>query len=148
MQDAELSCDMSLESGLAAFTAKHFSRAMQHLSPLADRGDAEAQYRCAIMFQGGLGVARNCEAAHRWMQAAAEQGHALAQHGLGFMYLEGECAERRPELAVAWFEKAAAQGLAGSLTTLAMMYEEGRGVPRDAARAHELVQRALRGDAA
>ncbi len=83
--------DMNISSGIAAFEAKHFSRALQPLSSLAEEGNADAQYRMAIMYQYGLGVVRNEAMAEKWMRAAADQGHALAQHGMGFMYLEGDC---------------------------------------------------------
>ena len=46
--------DMELSSGIAAFTAKEFGRAMQLLSPLAEAGEPEAQFRVAIMHQNGL----------------------------------------------------------------------------------------------
>ncbi len=123
--------DMELSSGIAAFEAKHFSRATGLLSPLADAGNPEAQYRMAIMAQNGLGMHDNPLLAYKYMKAAAEAGLGLAQHGLGFMYLEGECADKDPQKAVQWFRRAAEQGLAGSQTTLAMMYEEGRGVEKD-----------------
>jgi len=84
--------DMTIESGISAFEAKHFTKAHQLLSPLAQEGNSDAQYRVAIMQQNGLGVVKNCTSAFKYMQASAEQGHALAQHGLGFMYLQGECA--------------------------------------------------------
>ena len=115
--------EVDFASGMAAFEAKHFSRAAQLLSPFAEAGNAEAQHRLAIMYQNGLGVAQHDALAVRWMQAAADSGYAIAQHGLGFMYLEGECVEKDPARAVEWFQKAADQGLVGSLTTLAMMYE-------------------------
>ncbi|ACL73255.1 conserved hypothetical protein [Thioalkalivibrio sulfidiphilus HL-EbGr7] len=133
---------MDLHSGISAFEAKHFSRAMQLLSPLAEAGNAEAQYRVAIMCQNGLAGAPNPDAAARWMRVAAEQGHPMAQHGLGFMYLEGECLEKDPRQAAVWFEKAANQGLAGSQTTLAMMYQEGNGVERDPEAARRWYQKA------
>ena len=50
--------DVDLASVLQAFEAKHFTRAMQLLSPLAEEGNLEAQHRCAIMYQNGLG--NNC----------------------------------------------------------------------------------------
>ena len=134
--------DMGLESGMAAFEAKHFSRAMQLLSPLAEQGNAEAQYRVAIMLEAGLGMVRNKLQAYRWMRAAAEQGHGLAQHGLGFMYLEGTCTTENPVMAAQWFERAAAQGLAGALVNLGMLYREGRGVPKDEEKACELLRQA------
>jgi len=123
--------DMELGSGIAAFEAKHFARATGLLSPLADGGHPEAQYRMAIMAQNGLGMHENHPLAFKYMKAAAEAGLGIAQHGLGFMYLEGECTVKDPAKAVYWLTKAAEQGLAGSQTTLAMLYEEGRGVEKD-----------------
>jgi hypothetical protein len=127
--------DMELASGIAAFEAKEFARAMQLLQPLAERGDPQAQYRVAIMAQVGLGMVKNCAIAVQWMRAAAEQGYALAQHGLGFMYFQGECTKADPAEAARWFRMAADQGLAGSQATLASMYEKGVGVAQDAAEA-------------
>jgi len=134
--------DVEFASGMAAFEARHFSRAAQLLSPFADQGNPEAQHRLAIMYQNGLGVAKHDGLALRWMKAAAESGYAVAQHGLGFMYLEGECVEKNPALAVEWFQRAADQGLVGSMTTLAMMYEEGKGVEQDIEKANELYRAA------
>ena len=131
-----------LDSGIAAFEAKHFNTAMPLLRPLAEEGNAEAQFRVAIMYQNGLGIVANEQKAFEFMKAAAEAGHALAQHGLGFMYLEGECVEKDEAQAAAWFERAGEQGLTGSLATLAQMYMEGRGVPQDEAKARELYQQA------
>ena len=108
--------DMTMASGIAAFEAKHFARAARLLSPLAEQGDVEAQYRMAIMMQNGLGMTANPDLAYRYMRRAAEAGHGLAQHGLGFMYLEGECAEKDAAKAAEWFRKAAEQGLQGSMT--------------------------------
>ena len=122
---------MDFNSGMAAFQAKHFSRAMQLLSPFAERGDADAQHRLAVMYQNGLGVVRNPALALAWMRKAAEQGLAIAQHGLGFMYLQGEGADPDPSQAAHWFRLAAEQGLAGSQSMLASMYAEGNGVEAD-----------------
>ena len=53
--------DLDYTSGVAAFTAKHFARAMQLLKPLAESGHADAQHRVAIMYQNGLGVVANVD---------------------------------------------------------------------------------------
>ena len=129
---SELS-DPNHTSGVAAFEAKNFSQAMRFLSPLAEKGDAEAQHRCAIMYQNGLGVAQNDAEAVKWMRAAAEQGHALAQHGMGFMYMEGECVEKDPSEAVKWFRLAAERakgtresGIAGIKKTHGLRWLSGQ----------------------
>ena len=128
---AEGSDIVDFNSAMSAFESKHFSTAVQLLSPFAEKGNADAQHRCAIMFQNGLGVAPNESKALEYMTAAAEQGHAVAQHGLGFMYMEGECVEQNAQEAMKWFKKAAEQDMVGSMTTIAMMYEEGKGVEKD-----------------
>ncbi|WP_419583622.1 tetratricopeptide repeat protein, partial [Thiolapillus sp.] len=103
--------EMALNSGIAAFEAKHFVRAAELLEPLAEAGNAEAQYRVAIMAQNGLGMVENQLQAYKNMKAAAEAGLPFAQHGLGFMYLEGECVDKDGKKALAWFMKGAEQGL-------------------------------------
>ena len=133
---------MVLASGIAAFEAKEFRRAFQLLAPLAARGDAEAQFRVAVMSQNGLGGVVNEARAFSLMRDAARQEHGLAQHGLGVMYLYGECVEKDEREAADWFRRAAAQGLAGAMMTLGMMYEQGLGVERDAEQAKQLYARA------
>ena len=134
--------EMDLSSGIACFEAKEFRRALQLLVPLAESGEAEAQFRVEVMCQNGLGTAANEMMALRWMRAAAEQEHPLALHGLGIMYLFGECVGKDPARAAELFRRGADLGLTGSLTTLAMMYEEGLGVERDEERARALYRRA------
>ena len=130
--------DMDLASGIAAFEAKEFRRARQLLQPLAESGNAEAQYRLAVQYQAGLGVVANPPQAIHWMREAAAQDHGLALHGLGIMYLYGECVEKNERQAAECLQRAADQGLAGSMAVLAGMYEQGLGVEKNAARAKEL----------
>lgn len=136
------STDVDLASGIAAFEAKEFRRALQLLQPLAESGHAEAQYRLAIQYQAGLGVVPNQLQAYRWMREAAEQSHELALHGLGIMYLYGECVEKNEREAARWLKRAADRGLAGSMAALAGMYEQGSGVERNARKARELYEAA------
>jgi len=141
---SELSDDeaMQLSSGIAAFEAKEFRRAWQMLEPLSDQGMADAQYRCAIMIQNGLGVIARPSAAAKLMRSAAEQNMGLAQHSLGVMYLFGEGVGQNAEQAVHWLELAGESGLAGAWSTLGMMFMEGQGVEKDIDRARELYTKA------
>ena len=133
---------MELSSGIAAFEAKHFTQAMKLLSPLAEDGSADAQYRLAIMYQNGLGVVRNELLAYKWMKSAAHQNYGPALHGLGFMYMDGDCAAQDDVRAVHWFEAAVGQGLAGAMVALAQMLEQGRGTAPDLQRAKALYKEA------
>ncbi|OED41888.1 hypothetical protein AB833_08615 [Chromatiales bacterium (ex Bugula neritina AB1)] len=134
--------DMLLASGIAAFEAKEFRRAWQLLQPLSDRSSADAQYRCAIMLQNGLGVVADAEAAAALMSAAAVQGSGLAQHSLGIMNLFGEgVAQNTPE-AIRLLELAGESGLAGAWSTLGMIYNEGQGIEPDKALARKYYTKA------
>ncbi len=134
--------DMDLASGIAAFEAKEFRRSLQLLQPLAEKGNAQAQYRLAIQYQAGLGVVHNPLQACNWMRKAAEQHHGLALHGLGIMYFYGECVEKNECEAARWLQRAADQGLVGSMAVLAGMYEQGLGVEKNTARARALYEAA------
>lgn len=139
MNDSEA---MDLVSGIAAFEAKEFRRALQLLQPMAEKGSADAQYRCAIMMQNGLGVVARPEAAAEMMKNAVQQGFGLAQHSLGVMYLFGEGVEQDSLEAIRLLELAGANGLAGAWTTLGLIYKDGQGVEVDIPRARECYEKA------
>jgi hypothetical protein len=141
-RDNEEEAEMKLSSGIAAFEAKQFAQALRLLSPLAETGSADAQYRLAIMYQNGLGLVRNELLAYKWMQSAAQQDYGPALHGLGFMYMDGDCAAQDDVRALQWFEAAAKQGLAGAMVALAQMLEQGRGTAPDPKRAKTLYKQA------
>jgi uncharacterized protein len=133
---------IELASGVAAFEAKEFRRAMQLLSPLAELGLPAAQFRVAIMCQNGLGCVVDAGRAVQCMTAAAEQGEPIAQHGLGFMYAFGEAVEANGERAVFWLEQAAENGMSGSMATLAQLYADGQLIPQNEERARFWYQQA------
>lgn len=58
--------------------------------PLAERGDAEAQYHVARIYANGMsGVDTDFALAAQWYQRAADQKFASAQQELGYMYERG-----------------------------------------------------------
>lgn len=142
MSDPTDDYEMQLASGIAAFEAKEFRRAWQLLEPLSDDANAQAQYRCAIMIQNGLGVIARPKEAAKLMLSAAEQDLGLAQHALGVMYLFGEGVEADAVKATRWLESAGDSGLAGAWSTLGMMYMEGQGVEKDIELARTYYQKA------
>ena len=75
--------DMELASGVAAFEAKEFRRAFQLLAPLAAHGEAEAQFRVAVMSRNGLGGVVNEALAFSSMRDAALQGTGSPSTGSG-----------------------------------------------------------------
>jgi uncharacterized protein len=55
----------------------------------AESGDAEAQTNVGEIYERGLGVPPNYEAAVMWYQKAADQGYSRALFNLGTMYEQG-----------------------------------------------------------
>jgi hypothetical protein len=78
-----------LHEGARAFKRHDYTRAARLLTPLASRGDAEAQVRLGFMYAQGYGVPQSYVEAAYWYRRAAEQGNATAQYWLGLMYDKG-----------------------------------------------------------
>jgi TPR repeat protein len=104
--------------------------------PLAQEGNASAQYNIGTMYYEGLGVDDNFDEALTWFRRSADQGYARAQSRLGFIYAYGSKVPRDYTLAVKWFQRAADQGHAKAQYNLGTMYANGLGVPQDYVMAH------------
>jgi TPR repeat protein len=102
----------------------------------AEEGDASAQYRLGLLYEGGVGVPQNYKKAKEWFEKAAKQGHVGAQADLGTLYLQGAGAPQSAQMAVFWFSQAAEQGDVLVFAKLGRMYAEGRGVRQDSIQAH------------
>ena len=135
----------AFEDGQAAYERREYVAALSLWRPLADGGDANAQFRVAVSYDLGRGVAQDYSAAVHWYRKAAEQGHVNAQHNLGSLYDEGLGVEPHYAAAAAlvWFRRAAAQGYAASQCSLGVMYALGRGVRRDDIEAYRWLTLAL-----
>lgn len=96
--------------GATAYEAEDFDQAMRHLIPLAEDGDATAQFLVGQMYQYGRGVSRAGPRASEWYRKAAAQGHNGARLHLGFMYAEGLGVPLNTDIATQWFEAAALNG--------------------------------------
>jgi uncharacterized protein len=78
------------DDGLAAYNRGDYETAFEEWLPLAELGDADAQFNLAVMYDDGEGVPVNDAEAVKWYRLAAEQGHTKAQTNLGVMYYYGE----------------------------------------------------------
>ena len=124
------------QDGLTAHDAGNYAAALEIWRPLADQGDARAQYNLGVMYNTGRGVPRDVAEAAKWYRLAADQGYAVAQNNLGFMYDTGQGVPQDYAEAMRWYRLAADQGHARAQANLGMMYEDGNGVPRDLVTAH------------
>jgi uncharacterized protein len=101
-----------LSDGLSAFSRHDYVTALRSLRPLADQGNAAAQFTLGFMYAHGRGVPQDDALAAKWYRLAADQGHARAQNNLGAMYAHGRGVPKDAVLAYRWFNLAAAQGQA------------------------------------
>ncbi len=135
------------EAGLAAFDRGDYETALEEWRPLAEQGDADAQYYLGNMYTSGWGVPRDLAEAAYWYGMAAAQEHAEAQFSLGDSYDHGDIPRDLAE-AAKWYRKAADQGHADAMVMLGLMYQAGRGVPQDDAEAAKWLDRAKKSDIA
>ncbi len=70
------------QAGIKAFEEGRYDVALEELSPIAEDGDAEAQYLLGQIYEQGLGGGKDVELALKWYQIAADQGHEGALKAL------------------------------------------------------------------
>jgi uncharacterized protein len=125
-----------LEDGLTAYLRGDYAEAVQAWKPLADEGDAAAQFNVGVLYATGRGVPQDYGEATKWYRMAADQGHASAQFNLGLMYATGRGVARDDAEAAQRYRKAADQGHADAQYNLGVMHFHGRGVLQDYVLAH------------
>ena len=108
------------EAGSAAYVSGEYEAAVELWAPLADQGDAAAQFLVGAMTETGEGVRQDYAAAGRWYRKAADQGNASAQYNLGMLYTKGLGVPRGYVQAHKWFNLSAAGGY-GTVRVLAEM---------------------------
>jgi TPR repeat protein len=113
--------DLGVDEAQRAFVEQRYLDAAKLWEPLANQGQADAQYGLGYLHELGLGVSRHMETALAWYRLAAEQGHPSAQGRLGRMYLEGQGTTRDQGLAIYWLQNAADNGDPQAQETLRVM---------------------------
>jgi uncharacterized protein len=135
----------ALDDGVAAYRDKAYTKAAEFWRPLAENGDAAAQYLLGDLYMEGKGVERNDATAFMWFQRAANQGDARAQYNLGASYAEGAGVQKSEVDAARWFQRAANQGMPFAQLNLGLLYAAGNGVPQDNVEAFKWLELAFSG---
>jgi V8-like Glu-specific endopeptidase len=134
-----------LDDAVAAAHGGDYATALRRLSPLAEKGDARAQFDVGFMHAYGWGVQRNPAEAISWYRKAADQGLQVAQHFMGMAYVNGEGVRANDAEAARWFARAAAQGFAEAEFMLGLMTLDGRGVAKDPVQGYAFIVMAGQG---
>ena len=135
-----------LETAMTAYTEGNYEQTFKELKPLAEQGDANAQFMLARLYQDGEGIPQDFKKAVNWYKRAAEQeigddklaflGIRTAQYNLGLMYKNGKGVQQNDQEAVKWYRLAAKLGDADAQNNLGNMYAEGRGAEQNSVRAY------------
>jgi len=104
------------QAGMDAYNQGAYAIALKEFLPLAQQGNAEAQFKLGRLYQEGEGVPQAGAEAARWYRLAVAQGYAKAQYNLGVMYAYGQGVPTDYEEAIRWFRLAAKQGFVDAQT--------------------------------
>ncbi len=98
------------QAGTYAYKSGDFATALREWRPLAEQGDADAQYNLGLMYDKGYGVPQDYVQARQWYEKAAAQGLADAQVGLGMLYRKGQGVAQNFVQAHMWFNLSSGNG--------------------------------------
>ena len=101
---------------LDSLIASYFRRA-------ANQGNIFSMYNIGMLYEEGIGVAKNYEKAIDWYKSSAQLGLSDSQYRLGVIYQGGIGVPRSDLEAVKWYRLAAQQGHRESQCKLGRIYE-------------------------
>jgi len=117
------------KAGLEAYDRADYATAFQEWQPIAERGDANAEYNVALMYALGQGTAQDYQKAAEWYRKAAEQGVAAAQYNLAVLYTDGQGVGQDKSQAIQWFLKAVEKGIQDAELGLGQLYYDTKNYP-------------------
>lgn len=98
------------QSGMEAYNRGDFKIALREWQPLAEQGDARAQFYFGLLYENGDGVPLDYTKARQWYEKAALQGDAKAQLYLGLQSSFGQGVPTNVVDAYMWYSLAAGNG--------------------------------------
>jgi hypothetical protein len=128
----------TVKAGIEAWQQADYSRAVAIWRPLAEKGNADAQFDLGEAYRLGRGVTINLGAATTWFERAAKQGHIDAQRILGLLLFQN--GDRVNGLK--WLKMAADRDDPGALLIYGTALVNGDGVKRDPTLGYSYVSRA------
>ncbi len=137
----------AFDQGMSAYMAKQYETAIKIWRPLAEGGDAKAQYYLGVMYADGKGVKQDYSEAIKWYRKSAERGSTIAMVALGHMYENGKGIAQDIPKALKWYKKATDKknmtglkgrsryrqlaGVSAAKSELGRIYALGLGVPQN-----------------
>lgn len=127
-----------VKSGVDAWSQGDYGKAVDEWRPLADRGDADAQFNMGQAYKMGRGVPTDMSAAMEWFRKAADQGHLRAKDNYGLLlFQKGDTKDALPYL-----RESADRGEPRAQYILGTALFNGEYIGKDWAQAYALMTRA------
>jgi len=114
-----------VEDGDRLFASGQAGAAIRLWTPPATQGDANAQYRIAMAYLSGNGVAQDRAMGLDWLEQAASRHHVLALLGLAALRSDPKSGDYDPDKAIAFLKDAASQGNVLAQRQLGQIYRKG-----------------------
>ena len=102
------------KAAMEAYNRGDFATALREWRPLAEQGDASAQFYLGLSYENGDGVPRDYAIARQWYEKSAAQGDAKAQLYLGLQSSFGQGGPVDLVQAHMWYSLAAGNGHLGA----------------------------------
>lgn len=126
-----------VRAGIEQWRAGNYEAAIREWRPLAERGDADAQFNMGQAYRLGRGVSADPRTSNMWFERAARQGHAQAEANLALSLFQSGERER----SIPWLQRAAERGDRRAQYYLGTAHFNGDLVARDWPRAYALMSR-------
>ena len=128
----------SVKAGIEAWQKADYAAAVAIWRPLADRGDADAEFNLGQAYRLGRGVPLNLAMAKNWFTKAAEGGHLDAETTLGLLLFQNGDQQE----GLKWLRRAADQDEPRALLVYGTALYNGDGVSQDRLLGYAFISRA------
>ncbi|MEH6524947.1 MAG: tetratricopeptide repeat protein [Sneathiella sp.] len=129
---------LDFESGWKLYQQGRFVEAYEIWEPLAESGDAKAQFNLAVLYEQGRGVDPDSAKSAYWNNQAVEAEYPPALHNLALSLL----AEKKNIEAIDYLRQAAEKDFAASQYTLGKIHQFGIGIPENQDLAFQYIEMA------
>jgi|SRR5579884_1821533 len=128
----------SVKAGIEAWQRSDYAGAVAIWRPLAEKGDADAQFNLGQAYRLGRGVPLNLGAAQTWFERAASSGHLDAETTLGLLLFQnGDRA-----VGLKWLRRAAEQGEPRAMLVYGTALYNGDAITQDRLLGYSFISRA------
>lgn len=119
-----------LKQGALAYSKRDYAAAVKEIKPLAEKGNAAAQYLLGSALTNAKPPVLDLVEAEVWLRKSADQGNIAAMRGLGHLNMLYKKPEDAAQ-AVQWYRLAADRGDADAQHMLGGMYISGTGIEKN-----------------